>query len=99
MRTRPDAGAERLVGRWDRPEWWRRRQPPPPEATPLCEVPMQVSIAYLIGNPTLDAIEIEQEMREDARIPFASGLPDEVTAEMGAAFGYGLPPSGEEIEA
>lgn len=58
------------------------------------------ALSYLIGNPELDRMEIEDEMREDARFPYPSGaLPDELAAEMDAAFGYDVPPTEAEMEA
>jgi hypothetical protein len=53
----------------------------------------------LCGNPDLEQAEIDATNRDDAMIPFAGGIPDDVAAEMDAAFGYGLPLSESEMEA
>ena len=70
-------------------------------ATPkLLEVAMEsYSIHNLTGNPSLDAMEIEDEMRADALIPFTGGIPDDVAAEMSQAFGWDEPPTEEPGEA
>ena len=57
------------------------------------------SIRDLTGNDSLDRAEIDAANRDDAMVPFAGGLPDDVAAEMDAAFGYSLPLTEAEMEA
>ncbi len=61
---------------------------------------MSFPLSYLVGSPSLDAMEIEDEMRADARVPF-DGLPDdpELEREMSEAFKWDVPPTDAELEA
>src|SRR5688572_22076621 len=58
-------------------------------------------LSELIGQPALEALQIEADRREldDAYTPYPGGIPDEVGAEMAAAFGWDVPPTDEELEA
>lgn len=57
------------------------------------------SIRSLTGNPSLEQMDIEDQMRADSRVRFSDGLPDDVAAEMAAAFGWDEPPTDDELEA
>ena len=57
------------------------------------------SIYELCGNDEMERAEMDAADRDDALIPFAGGIPDDVAAEMDAAFGYSLPLTEAEMEA
>ena len=60
---------------------------------------MSLPISYLTGNPHLEALELEDEMREDARTRYP-GLPDDpaLEMEMATAFKWDVPPTDAELE-